>query len=179
MVSKDVEERLEIRPETLSDFEQVSDVNRSAFGREAEARLIEEFRKYPEYVSDLSLVASLHDERVVGHVLFSPVHVQGCDSDVRVMGLGPIAVTPEYQGMGIGARLIEAGLVAAKRSGACAVVVLGHPTYYARFGFQDASKSNLRLPFEHEPGAFMIVALTGGLESVSGTVKYHCVFDMV
>lgn len=177
---RELDERFEIRAETLSDFEQVSHVNQSAFGREAEARLVEQFRKYPEYVSDLSLVACLKDDRVVGHVLFSPVNIEGCAIDIRVLGLGPVAVTPEYQGIGVGAGLVEAGLAAAKRFGWEAVVVLGHPSYYTRFGFKDAGLSNLRLSFDHEPGAFMIASLNErGLAGVSGTVRYHCVFDEV
>jgi predicted N-acetyltransferase YhbS len=80
----------------------------------------------------VSLVAE-EQGRVVGHVAFSPVRVDGAEG--RWFGLGPVSVLPERQRAGIGSALIRAGLERLRASGADGCVVLGDPAYYARFGF--------------------------------------------
>lgn len=84
----------------------------------------------------LSLIA-VEDEAVVGHVAFSPVKIDG--SDQGWFALGPIAVRPDRQGRGIGAALIRAGLERLRAQDAQGCVLVGDPTYYARFGFQTRS----------------------------------------
>ncbi len=59
------------------------------------------------------------------------------------------------------------------------VFVLGHPTYYPRFGFQRASPFGIRWEHECPDEAFMILELQlGALTGVAGTVRYHKAFDM-
>jgi putative acetyltransferase len=123
----------------------------------------------------VSLVAAADPEgRVVGHILFSPVQVDGRGSDPQIMvGLAPVGVLPEYQGGGIGSRLIREGLDACRKAGYGAAVVLGEPGYYTRFGFERASGKGLGNEYgvdEH----FMVVELSNGaLDGVSGTVRYR------
>ena len=122
------------------------------------------------------LLANLNppDGRVVGHLLFSPVQIDGCGFDPPIMvGLAPVGVLPEYQGRGIGSRLIREGFDACREAGYGAAVVLGEPGYYSRFGFERASGKGLGNEYGVDE-YFMVVELSNGtLDSVSGTVRYR------
>jgi putative acetyltransferase len=121
--------------------------------------------------------ARAEDGLIVGHILFSPVTIEPDYPGLRMLGLAPLAVTPSYQGRGIGSRLVQEGLLRCKEAGYDAVVVLGHPTYYPRFGFTRARDSGL----DNEYGAdeaFMVVELKDRvLSDVRGVVKYCTEFD--
>jgi len=90
------------------------------------------------------MVAVEEEERIVGHVLFSPVSLhptpEGCTSPNLMMGLAPLAVLPARQQLGIGSMLVRAGLKECSDRGVGAVFLLGHTEYYARFAFEPASK---------------------------------------
>jgi putative acetyltransferase len=123
---------LSIRPERLQDHAAIGQINRLAFGGETEARLVEQLRA--EGYVRVSLVAEI-DDRVVGHILFSDLPIAGSAGTVLGAALAPLAVGPEWQRQGIGSRLTEAGLQACRAAGCQVVVVLGHASYYPRFGF--------------------------------------------
>src|SRR5215204_5594172 len=125
-----------IRPETPADAAAVDDVNRLAFGGDAEAALVAALRAGG--YARVSLVAEA-DEQVVGHVLFSRLPIEaGAGVVVEALALAPLAVRPSFQRRGIGTRLVGAGLRACAGQGHRIVVVLGHPEYYPRFGFSAA-----------------------------------------
>lgn len=112
------------------------------------------------------------DGEVVGHVLFSEVSLEPPAESFRAVGLAPLAVLPNHQRRGIGSRLIHDGLDACRNAGYDAVMVLGHSTYYPRFGFVRASDYGL----DNEYGvdeAFMVMELVqGSLVGRSGMVRY-------
>ena len=84
-----------------------------------------------------------------------------------------MAVIPEYQRKGIESKLIKKGIEKAKELGFDSIIVLGHEDYYPKFGFERASKWNIRCPFEVPDEAFMAIELTEkALEGKAGTVKY-------
>jgi putative acetyltransferase len=165
-----------IRTEKPEDLEAVRQVNIAAFGRENEANLVDRLRGI---ASTFSFVA-LPSDRIVGHILFSPVVVEGkCSSNLSILGLAPVAVLPEYQRQGIGTLLIQQGLEECRRSGFQAVVVLGHPDFYSRFGFIPASRKSLKCEYDVPDEAFMVLELESGtLEDCSGTVKYRSEFSL-
>jgi putative acetyltransferase len=153
----------------LADHEPVREVHRQAFQGECEAALVDALRGTPR---SISLVAAL-DVRVIGHILFSPVELVGAGSTVPIVGLGPMAVLPDCQRQGVGSRLVRAGLEECQRLGYQAVVVVGHPSYYPRFGFVRASSFGLRCEFHVPDEAFMALSLrSGALCGVGGVVKY-------
>jgi putative acetyltransferase len=115
-----------IRDETTDDYPSVYEVNRSAFGRVEEADLVEKIRPLSREI--ISMVAVL-DEMIVGHLLFSPVTIHNNSRAIAAMGLGPVAIMPEYQRQSIGTLLIEAGLRQCKLRGCKILFVLGHPEY--------------------------------------------------
>ena len=167
---------IEIRKEQPGDAAAVRLVNEQAFGRPQEADVVDTLRRTCDGL--LSLVA-MAEARVVGHILFSPATVEGPDSVVEGMGLAPIAVLPEYQRQGIGSMLVEEGLRVLRASSCPFVIVLGHPEYYPRFGFERASKYGLRSQWEGVPDeAFMILVLDErSLKGASGIARYRDEFD--
>jgi putative acetyltransferase len=112
--------------------------------------------------SEILSLAADHEGRLVGHVLFSPVAIHqdgdgGGEPVCTGMGLGPLAVLPEYQRRGIGSRLVECGLELLHRRDCPFVCVLGDPAFYGRFGFQPAASLGILCEFGGaDDGAFQI-----------------------
>ncbi|MEG4309438.1 MULTISPECIES: N-acetyltransferase [unclassified Microcoleus] len=167
---------MDIRTEKPEDVEAVRNINIAAFGRENEANLVDRLRGI---ASTFSFVA-VQSDRIVGHIFFSPVVVEGkCSSNLSIQGLAPVAVLPNYQRQGIGTLLIREGLKECGRSGFQAVVVLGHPDFYPRFGFIPASRKSLGCEYDVPDEAFMVLELeSGALHDCSGTVKYRSEFSL-
>jgi putative acetyltransferase len=160
---------LEIRPEEAGDHAAVRHVNEDAFGRPDEADLVDRLRAQADPY--LGLVA-VEGGEVVGHIAFSPVTLEPPGREIAALGLAPMAVLPAHQRAGVGTALVRGGLAAARRAGFDAVVVLGHPAYYPRFGFRPVP--DLRCTYDAPPEAFMALALApGALDGAAGTVHYH------
>lgn len=161
--------KIVIRPERSQDHAAIRIVNEQAFGGPAEAALVDLLRERDKVT--ISLVATSNEE-IVGHILFSPLSMDPPHPGIQAIGLAPMAVLPDYQNKGIGSQLVNAGVQACRTNGCAFVVVLGHPNYYPRFGFQRASEFGL----ENEYGAdeaFMVLELQPGtLSQVSGLAKY-------
>jgi putative acetyltransferase len=164
---------LQIREEAHADRTAVYAVNTQAFETVAEADLVDALRERAKPV--VSLVAE-HEDRIVGHIMFSPVvHIEHVE--LKIMGLAPMAVAPQHQRKNVGSGLVRAGLEQCIRLGFGAVVVLGHPTYYPRFGFVPASRWNIRCEYDAPPEAFMAIELQAGyLNGKAGTIRYHPAF---
>jgi len=165
-----------IRNEKPGDADAISRIIRAAFANDAHSSHTEEYivaalRKALQL--SVSLVA-LEGERVVGHVAISPVSISSLLAPSGIpgwYGLGPIAVSPERQGQGIGSALMRASLAALQQQGACGCVVLGEPGYYARFGFTACPQLVL-------PGVpqkyFQALSFAGDVPE--GEVAYHSAF---
>ncbi|MCG6949362.1 MAG: N-acetyltransferase [Acidobacteria bacterium] len=169
---------ISIRREEPGDFEAVHDLNLAAFEGGPEAALVDSLRaSCPDY---LSLVAE-DEGRVVGHILFTPVVIQSGEGDVEGVGLAPMAVLPDLQGNGIGSDLVNHGLEMLRSRSCPFVIVLGHPDYYPRFGFERASRYDLTSQWEGVPDeAFMILVLQPGvLPAAGGVARYRGEFDAV
>jgi putative acetyltransferase len=94
------------------------------------------------------------------------------------LGLAPIAVLPNYQRQGIGSSLIQYSLKELTQLGFQAVVVLGYPEYYPRFGFIPAKEKGLKCEYVVPDEAFMVLELEMGvLDKYAGTVKYRPEFS--
>jgi len=160
-----------IRGEEVDDIDAIDRVVTAAFGdREQEARLVSLIRQRRQ--SLVSLVAVDGDE-VSGHVMVSPIDI-GVTG--KYGGLAPLSVAPDFQGTGIGSKLMEAAIAASRNIGIAALFVLGDPNYYRRFGFTPSH-------IENEYGAtdaFMHLELVPGcLAGVEGTAKYVAAFREV
>ncbi len=168
-----------IRAERVEDYGAIAEVNRLAFGQENEARLVEAIRNAPGFNPKLSLVA-IRNDRVVGHILFSPIVIESGQVSHPALALAPMAVVPDFQRQGIGSGLVNAVLEECGSLGHIIVVVLGHPEYYPRFGFERASAFDIQAPFDVPDEALMVLALTtGGLDGSGGVVRYPDAFGGV
>jgi putative acetyltransferase len=166
---------LVIPAETLEDHPAVRQVNEEAFGRPNEADLVDALRKTAR--PHISLVAEVGGQ-VVGHIFFSPVLIESEDSVFSALGLGPMAVLPEFQRQKIGSELIRHGLGRCRSLGHDVVVVVGHPEYYPRFGFIPAKNKGLTCEFPVPDEVFMVVELReGALAGHKGVVKYRPEFS--
>lgn len=168
-----------IREEKPEDIEEIRKLNEKTFmqtfGPAPEASLVDRLRE--NCPSILSQVA-VQDDQVVGHIVFSPVKIEG-DRTLDGMGLGPMAVLPEFQHRGIGSRLVQAGIEILKNQGSPFIIVLGHPEYYPRFGFELASHSGIRSQWEGVPDeAFMILILNeNAISDIRGVARYSSEFN--
>jgi putative acetyltransferase len=162
---------LTIRPERSVDADPIRAVTAAAFPTQAEATLVDALRRHRASV--ISLVAE-DGGRVVGHILFSRVTLDG--SDQRMLGLAPMAVSPGRQRQGIGSELVRAGIAATRECGAAGVVVVGHPAFYPRFGFVPASRFGLRCEYDVPDDVFMALELIPGVLQAGGVVRYHRAF---
>ncbi|MCC0723151.1 N-acetyltransferase [Clostridioides sp. ZZV14-6104] len=162
-----------IRQEKASDKNKVYEVVKSAFANEDssdhdEQNLVNRLRNSTSFVPELSLVAE-DDGNIVGHILFTEIKVK----NNVLLALAPVSVSPNVQGKKIGSKLIEEGHKIAKSKGYKGCVVLGHDKYYPKFGYQVASKFNIKAPFEVPDENFMAIELLdNGLKEVSGVVEY-------
>jgi len=164
---------MHIRAERQDDVPAVRAVNVAAFETSAEADLVDLVRERASPI--ISLVAD-DDGAVVGHILFSPVTLEG-HPEVRVAGLAPMAVVPSRQHQGIGSLLVHEGLATCRQLGFGAVVVLGHADFYPRFGFTPSTRFGLRSEYDVPEDVFMALEFEGGvLRGKSGTIRYHPAF---
>ena len=163
---------INIRPETDLDIDTITEVTIAAFktlevSDNTEQFIIEALRAAKALT--LSLVAEL-DERIVGHIAFSPVAVS--DDTHGWYGLGPVSVLPEFQRRGIGKSLIREGLERLKSINAKGCCLVGHPGYYKRIGFQNVSDLGVQgVPQE----AFFAQAFEGVFPR--GRVLFHEAFN--
>ncbi len=166
-----------IRPENPEDIAAIRIVNERAFGRPAEANLVDALRRNGK--ATLSLVAE-GDSQVVGHILFSPVTIESGDEQFAGVGLAPMAVLPETQNRGVGSSLVKYGLDRCREARHQFVVVLGHPDYYPRFGFVPASRFGIRSEYDVADENFMAMELQmGALQAQAGIVRYQPEFNEV
>ena len=161
-----------IRPETSQDDEATTQVTLAAFtgkfsDHPTEHLIIKGLREAGAL--SLSLVAEL-DGKIVGHVAFSKVTING--EDQNWYGLGPISVQPDLQKQGIGSKLIQAGLAQLRAMGAQGCVLEGDPNYYNRFGFK--SYPNLIYEIAPAPQYFMAHPFYDAVPQ--GKVEYHPAF---
>lgn len=169
-----------IRPEAPGDVQAIHRVEVAAFGQGDEAKLVDQLRAHNAHT--LSLVAELHNE-IVGHILFTPVTIEGEDATVNALGLAPLAVMPGHQNKGIGSALVETGLERCRKTGHLLVFVVGHVTYFPRFGFRPAVPLGFDCDYvSHEGpvGHFMVTELmAGALRGQCGYVRFRPEFDNV
>jgi putative acetyltransferase len=167
---------VQIRKERVGDIERVRRVNESAFDTATEANLVDALRQQAQ--PTISLVADDRGE-IVGYIMFSPAVLTG-HTDLKIMGLAPMAVLPDQQRKGIGTKLVLAGLKECEKLNFGAVVVLGHPGYYPRFGFVPSSRFDINCEYDVPEDVFMVKELQEGyLRGATGIIKYHGAFSNV
>ena len=167
---------MKIRDERKEDYKDIKSLNDLAFQGPVEGEIVDKIRSSSTDI--VSLVAA-DENLIIGHIFFSPVTVISGEGEIKGMGLGPMAVLPEFQNKGIGSALVKEGLKILRNKDCSFVIVLGHKDYYPRFSFEAASKYGLSSQWEGVPDeAFMVLFLDKSLAGrVSGVVSYRPEFN--
>lgn len=143
---------MNIRKEEEKDYNQVFELIEKAFENEEysdhrEQFLVERLRNSDSFVPDLSLVCEMNG-LTVGYISLTKIKINHSDFSYDSLALAPVAVLPNYQGNGIGGHLIEFAHKKARELGFESIILLGHPTYYPKFGYRKASDFDIQLPFD-------------------------------
>lgn len=173
-----------IRQEQKKDYEETEQVIKAAFAHEKQSdqdehHLVSRIRKSEFFVPELSLIAvAKNTEKILGHVLLSKILIDNPNNGkIESLALAPVSVLPADQNQGIGKAMIQKALKKATELGFYSVVVLGHPEYYPKFGFHQASLWQIKAPFDVPEEALMIKELKeGALNKVSGVIEYPSIF---
>ncbi|MEA4923765.1 MAG: N-acetyltransferase [Syntrophomonadaceae bacterium] len=160
-----------IRREIPEEFPQIYDLVKAAFqtaqvsnGKEQD--FVNQLRCGGSYIPELALVAE-ENGRLIGHVMLTKTYIVNDRNKFEALLMAPLSVALGYRSQGIGSGLIREGFRVAGELGYTAVLLVGNPEYYHRFGFKTASGFGLKhtqnipdqyvMACELVPGAFKSV----------------------
>lgn len=169
-----------LRPERPGDESAIHALTDAAFGNvDDESAVIDRLRVSDRWIADLSIVAEDADGRIVGHCVTSVGDLVAEDGSIRpILGLGPISVAPDRQGEGIGAALIARTVETATAAGWPVIVLLGHPTYYPRFGFEPARALGIQPQQAWKDANWLALRLPSWTPSLRGTMRFPSAFGI-
>ncbi|MFI9327077.1 GNAT family N-acetyltransferase [Kitasatospora sp. NPDC052868] len=162
------------RAETAADIPAVRAITLAAFETSFELGVLDALRADEGWIDGLSVVATDLAGTVVGHVVLTRAYIGG----VPALAMGPVSVHPDHQRIGAGSAAVRAGLDAAREQGERFVVLLGHPTYYPRFGFQRASAHGVELTIDAPDEAWMALSLDDRHPLPTGPVRWAAGFGI-
>ncbi|WP_147199980.1 N-acetyltransferase [Pantoea sp. MBD-2R] len=163
-----------IRTEIGVDAASIDSLLRRCFTTSAEAELVQQLRE--DGLLTLGVVATDDEGQVLGYAAFSPVTLNG--EDHQWVGLAPLAVDESVRGQGLGKQLTYEGLDTLNEFGYAAVVVLGDPAYFGRFGFEPAARHQLRCRWSGAEAAFQVYKLAdNAFNEVEGHIDYSIPFN--
>ncbi len=166
-----------LRQENSTDYPAVAEMIKSSYkdvgySNHREQFMVERLRNSEAFIPQLSLVAEA-DHEIVGHIMLTRIFIHNQKQSIVSLSLAPLSVAPEFQGKGVGSKLVAEAHRLAKELGYQSVVVLGHPKYYPKFGYEPMKKYGIELPFDIREENRMIISLTeNGLSDVTGKVEY-------
>jgi len=169
---------IQVRRESPDDIRAIDVVHLSAFGGDDEVGLVDSLRDSSGFISELSLVAEFNG-RIVGHVLLTRIHLLQGKERKNILALAPMAVVPSQSHRGIGSDLVQAAIDQAKKLSHSAIVVVGHPEFYQRFGFEPASKWGLDTNLSISNDLVTAIELQADALKGGGNIIYPSLFDCV
>jgi predicted N-acetyltransferase YhbS len=166
------EDRIAVERLTLAAFKTFAFPDGSKPERHDEHYLVHIMRSAAVFVPELDFVGEAAGE-IVANIMFTRSKVFRPDGgETPTLTFGPVSVKPKLHRQGLGGEIIRHSLARARELGHGAVVIMGHPGYYHRFGFKAASSFNLTLPDGSAPEPFMALELVDGYLGVIGG-KWH------
>jgi predicted N-acetyltransferase YhbS len=140
-----------------------------SFGIDRRTKTSYRLREGSHVVAGLSLVIRDEGVGIAGAISFWPLTIG--EEGAPALLLGPLAVHPERQNLGVGLALMREGLKRAKAQGHRLVILVGDEPYYARVGFKKLPGELLLMPGPTNPERFLYLELVpGALDGVSGMV---------
>lgn len=163
-----------IRTEIGVDAASIDSLLRRCFPTSAEAELVQQLRE--DGLLTLGVVATDDEGQVLGYAAFSPVTL--AEEDRQWVGLAPLAVDESVRKQGLGKQLIYEGLDTLNEFGYAAVVVLGDPAYYGRYGFEPAARYCLHSRWQESEAAFQVYKLAeDAFSGIEGRIEYSAPFN--
>ncbi len=173
-----------LRPEKEKDYRRVEEVTREAFWNVYapgcdEHLLVHNLRSADRFIKSLDFVA-IHGGEIVGNIIYVEAKITGRDGKEHpVAAFGPVSVLPEYQGRGVGSRLITHTAQLAREMGYRAILIYGDPEYYKRFGFKPSKAYRITNPDGRYPAALLVWELyPGALTGIEGTYDEGDIYVM-
>jgi putative acetyltransferase len=167
-----------IRAERPGDAEAIRATNDAAFGGPVEAQIVDDIRGTDRWIDDGSLVAETADGHIVGHLLLSEGDLIAAGARLvrRIWMVGPVAVRPDHQRQGVGSALMNAAIEVATKRGEPLLVLLGHATYYPRFGFESARSIGIEPPRPWRDANWMALRLPTWDPALRGVAHFPPAF---
>jgi putative acetyltransferase len=166
-----------IRPERPDDADTVRAVNDAAFGGPVEGRIVDDIRGTDRWIDGGSLVAEDASGTIVGHLLLSEGDLETDAGAVRrIWMIGPVAVLPEVQRQGVGGALMRAAIELATSRDQPVICLLGHATYYPRFGFEAARGIGIEPPRPWRDENWMALRLPVWTPDLRGVARFPPAF---
>lgn len=166
-----------IRLEKKEEYRQVENLVRESFWNVYRPGCLEHYvlhtlRDDPAFVPELDFVME-QDGKLIGQNVFMRAVIKSDDgTDVPIMAMGPICITPELQKKGYGKQLLDYSLEKAKELGCGAVCFEGNVNFYGKSGFTYASTFGIcyhGLPEGEDASFFLCKELIPGyLNGVTG-----------
>ena len=152
---------------TPQDHDAIEHLLDLSFGTDRRSKTSYRLREGNRAVSGLSLVVRDAGVGISGTISFWPLAIG--EKQMPALLLGPLAVHPDRQKLGIGLMLMREGLSRAKAQGHTLVLLVGDEPYYAKVGFRKLPPGLISLPGSVNPERFLYLELTdGALQGVSG-----------
>jgi predicted N-acetyltransferase YhbS len=162
-----------IRHERPGDADAIRAINDAAFDGPVESGIVDGIRGTDRWIDGGSLVAERPNGELVGHLLLSVGDLDGPDGSVTpIWMVGPVAVLPEWQRLGIGAALMEAAIAFATDHDQPVLVLLGHASYYPRFGFVPARSLGIAPPRPWADANWMALPLPAWRDELTGVARF-------
>jgi putative acetyltransferase len=162
-----------VRGERPEDVDRVREINDLAFGKTSESAIVDGIRGTDRWIDGGSLVAEGDDGTLVGHLLLSEGDLDVADGTARrIWMIGPVAVVPERQRQGVGGALMHAAIELATERGEPLLCLLGHASYYPRFGFEPARSIGIEAPRPWPDANWVALRLPAWDPSVRGTARF-------
>lgn len=138
---------IDLRASTNADLKDIIAITTEAFRQAKIAELTAALLRDKTARPVLSLLAFANGT-AAGHILFTKVYVPHNLAAPLMHILAPLAVKPQFQRLGFGGQLINAGLKQLTNMGSKIVFVLGDPAYYQRYGFMpNAAQYGFAAPY--------------------------------
>lgn len=169
-----------IRPAVHSDFYAAEALTRDAFWNVYKPGCDEHYylhllRSSAAFLPTLEFVAEQRGE-LVGHIAYARSEIKTSDGLLDTVTFGPVCSLPRFQG--IGTALIRHTLRLARKQGHTAVIIMGDPRYYGRFGFHCGERYGITLADgKYFPGLLALELQPDALRQASGRFRERFVFD--
>ncbi len=173
---------LDLREETPDDWYAVENMTREAFWNYHqqgcdEHYFVHKLRQHPDYLPKISRIAC-KDGEVIGCIMYSKAYVRDGSKQHDIVTFGPLCVTPEWRGCGVGEMLLLETMKLATAAGYRGIVIFGEPDYYPRVGFRTCDHFLITTNEGKNFDAFMAIELMeGGMKNIKGQFYESEIFD--